>query len=47
MVTAASPNPQFATLSRTGLPEGTYTCTVEFATDAGVTSSAALTVTVK
>jgi hypothetical protein len=44
---AASPNPQFATLSRTGLPRGTYTYTVEFANDAGATSSAPVTVTVE
>jgi hypothetical protein len=44
---AASPNPQFATLSRTGLARGTYTYTVEFAGDAGMTSSAPLTVTVE
>jgi hypothetical protein len=44
---AASPNPQFATLSRTGLPQGTYTYTVEFGNEAGMTSSAPLTVTVE
>lgn len=44
---ADSPNPQFASLSRTGLPKGTYTYVVEFTNAAGISASAPLAVKVK
>ncbi len=44
---AASPNPQFASLSRTGLPKGTYIYVVEFTNAAGITASAPVSVKVE